>query len=127
MPNAKTISKRPRKERDVDRVPRLLCPKLDAIEPSPETQARLDALCELTPDEMEANEKCPCCGGYGLPKSDFNCTRLCVVCVAALEDIHRTQQDAILQSRMHFMLYRMRFFREFLLNPNRNRMLKKTA
>jgi hypothetical protein len=64
MPTKKTTNSRTRKERVVDHVARLLCPKLPIIPVSLATYDRLDELARLTPTELP----CAICGGVGLPK-----------------------------------------------------------
>ncbi|SRR5260221_7349356 len=115
MPTKKATNSRTRKKRLVDHVARLLCPKLPLIPPSLATYERLDELATPTPTELE----CDICEGVGLPKIDGTNRRVCVVCRDALRDVPRAERKALIQDREHYMQYRLPFFSDWFLSPDR--------
>jgi hypothetical protein len=108
----KKIPKKPyRTRRDRDCVARLLCPKRDPIPLSLATYDRIDELTQPTLDELP----CLICGGVGLPKIEGTDMRICVVCRDALRDIPRPDHKALIDGHDGYMLYRMPFFRQYLV------------
>lgn len=111
MPKRIAVPKNPRTERIRDNVARLLCPKQPTIEPSPDTQLRIDELSEPTPTELD----CSVGGGVGLQKIADSNRRICVVCRDALRDIPRPERKALIQDRESYMLYRLPYFEQWLV------------